>query len=109
MIKTIMRSPLIIAFIPLSLGVVYIGVQEGWRYTMIIPFLYILFLILSIILVIVHNKRYPEDKMQLWTLVPYELREEDEGLQYYTYRATRKVYIFFAHALPFSILLYLLI
>ncbi|MBB4824945.1 hypothetical protein HNO89_002171 [Sporosarcina luteola] len=108
MIKKVMESPLAIMVIPLSLGAAYIGVQERWPYVMIIPFINVLIVLLSIILVTIHNKRFPKDTMRLWTLIPYELREEDEGMQYYTYRATRKVYIFFALALPFSLLLYVI-
>ena len=34
-----------------------------------------------------------------------ELREEDEGMQWLTFKATRKVYIFFAFAIPTGIAL----
>ncbi|MGD6965652.1 hypothetical protein ACQCVP_04435 [Rossellomorea vietnamensis] len=61
--------------------------------------------ILIIIAVIpFYNRRNPGDKIKP-SVIPMELREEDEGMQWLTFKATRKVYIFYAFAIPLGIAL----
>src|SRR5690625_4425128 len=104
MLEKISRSPLVMIVMLIYLGIIYVGIQEGWSYSALFyPFL-ILFIV-YIGLIIIHNKRYPERKIKILTYITYELREEDEGMQWITFKATRKVYIFYYFAIPLGIVL----
>lgn len=86
------------------MGLIYVGVQENWPPDILFyPFLLIMGLYFG--LLCIHNKRHPERKIKWITYIPYELREEDEGMQWVTYKATRKVYIFYYFAIPPSIVI----
>lgn len=56
-----------------------------------------------------HNRKYPNDRIHIFGLIPAEFREVDEGQQWITYKACRNVYINYSICLPlaagFSILL----
>jgi hypothetical protein len=65
-------------------------------YVLVIP----IFILLGIIPI--YNWRNPNDRIKP-TLIPMEFKEEDEGLQWITFKATRKVYIFYAVFMPFAI------
>ncbi|MEI3604370.1 hypothetical protein SPD48_01580 [Pseudogracilibacillus sp. SE30717A] len=105
MLERILRSPLLMISILIYLGIVYVGVQEGWSKALLFyPFL-ISFLI-YFAFVYIHNKRNPDKRIKWITYIPYELREDDEGLQWITFKATRKVYIFYSFAIPIGIVLY---
>lgn len=64
-------------------------------------------LIVYIGMILLHNKRHPDQKIKLVTLIPYELKENDEGQQWVTNRACRKVYIFYYFAIPAAALLFI--
>src|SRR5699024_2664446 len=82
----------------------FVGSEEGWALSVfLIPFL--LLSIIYFLLIAYHNKLHPKRKMSLFSFIPYELREDDEGLQYLTFKAMRKVYIFYYIAIPVGILL----
>ncbi|MGM8211547.1 hypothetical protein ACLIBH_02015 [Virgibacillus sp. W0430] len=100
--ERILRSPFVMMAMLISIGVVYVGVEEQWAFEL---FLYpvIIFFVTYLGLLIYHNKKYPNKKINIITYIPYELREEDEGMQWATYKATRKVYIFYYFAIPASI------
>jgi hypothetical protein len=107
MLKTIFQSPLFNCLLILGLGVIMIGnyyseYVPGWLN--IDP----LFLGIPILILVasipVYNKLYPGSKIKP-QFIPMELREEDEGQQWITYKATRKVYIFFALSIPVAIAL----
>lgn|SRR5690625_2071768 len=104
MLEKILRSPFMMMSILIMLGVVFVGVSEGWPIqTYYLPFIGLLVIYYS--LLFYHNKQHPERKIKVFTLTPYELKEDDEGLQYITFRAMRKVYIFYSFAIPIGILL----
>lgn len=105
MLERILRSPLLMIVVLIFVGVLYVGIQEDWSEDLLFyPFM--IFLLLYFGLVLYHNKRNPEKKMKWITFTPYELREEDEGMQWITFKAARKVYIFYAFAIPFGIVLF---
>ncbi len=56
-------------------------------------------------LIIIHNRKNPQRKINLNSWKPYEMKEEDEGLKWVTFQACRKVYIFYAFAIPVSAIL----
>ncbi|MBP1157589.1 MULTISPECIES: hypothetical protein [unclassified Paenibacillus] len=56
-------------------------------------------------LLIYHNLRHPARKIPFFHYIPVEFREEDEGLQWVTYRACRKTYIFLYSAVPVGLVL----
>jgi hypothetical protein len=87
----------------IAVGMIYIGMREGFLEYLAYPFL--LLFIGYFLLIIVHNYRHPNQKMEVFTFIPYELREEDEGMQHFTFKAMRKVYIFYYYALPGAIML----
>ncbi|MFE8700102.1 hypothetical protein ACFYKX_05625 [Cytobacillus sp. FJAT-54145] len=107
MIKKILQSPIFNAFLVLALGVILLGNY----YPSYIPDWLILdplYLLIPIFLLFAfipfYNKRNPKDPIKP-TVIPMEFREEDEGLQWITFKATRKVYMFFAHFIPIAIML----
>lgn len=53
-------------------------------------------------LAISFNRKHPSRRILLSGLYPVEFREEDEGMRWLTYRACRRVYIFFYVALPLA-------
>ncbi|MCM3759253.1 hypothetical protein M3212_00490 [Alkalihalobacillus oceani] len=108
MIERTIRSPFfMVVYTGLMLLFVYASFeQKGWVYPLGIVVLTVtagLFLFL-----IVHNLRHPERSIKLISFIPYEFNEEDEGQQWVTNRACRKVYIFFYFAIPYSALLMVL-
>ncbi|MCM3713006.1 hypothetical protein M3202_02850 [Alkalihalobacillus oceani] len=108
MIERTIRSPFfMVAYTGLMLLFVYASFeQKSWVYPLGIVVLIVtvgLFLFL-----IVHNLRHPERRIKLISFIPYEFNEEDEGQQWVTNRACRKVYIFFYFAIPYSALLMVL-
>lgn len=105
MLEKILRSPLIMIVLIIYVGIVFVGFQEEWNENLLLyPFI-ILFLIYSGF-ILFHNKKHPENPIKWMSFIPYELREEDEGMQWVTFKATRKVYIFYTFALPFGIILF---
>lgn len=55
-----------------------------------------------------HKVHHPHSAITLATLLPIELKEEDEGMQRFTYRAVRRVYTLYAIAVPAGLLLMIL-
>ena len=103
-LERLLRSPLVMIAMLVYLGVVYVGVQEEWPYgKLFIPFFTLFIVYFGLMLI--HNKKHPARKIKLLTYIPYELREEDEGMQWVTFKATRKVYIFYYFAIPIGIVL----
>lgn len=104
MTEKILRSPFMMMAILIMVGVVFVGASENWPFELYyIPFVVIL--VFYFIILFYHNKKHPGKKIRIFTIVPYELREEDEGLQYITFKAMRKVYIFYSFAIPLGIFL----
>ncbi|MDT9726110.1 hypothetical protein DUZ99_14095 [Xylanibacillus composti] len=65
----------------------------------------LLLITLFIILVLIHNRRHPHNKLSLLSWTPYEFKEEDEGMKWITLQACRKVYMFYYFAIPAGALL----
>lgn len=100
--ERLLKSPFVMMIMLIFLGLVYIGFQEEWKLVyFFLPFVF--FFIGYYILVYMYNKKNPDNRIKIMNLLPYELREDDEGLQWITYKATRKVYIFYYYAIPIGI------
>jgi hypothetical protein len=52
-----------------------------------------------------YNKQNPTKKISMLSVIPVEFRDDDEGMEWLTNRATRKVYVFFYNALPAAFIL----
>lgn len=107
MLKKIFQSPIFNVFLIICMGLIilskyYSEFMPEWL--QIHPLLLVIPLCILIVMIPIYNKRNPKDRFQP-QIVPLEMREEDEGLQWITYKATRKVYIFFALFIPVAILL----
>lgn len=100
MLERIIRSPFtMMLYMALLILFLYITAEhEG----LIIFMLWVTlsFSAAYILLVVVHNYKNPDRKVNIFTLIPYELKEEDEGQVWMTNKACRKVYVFFYFAVP---------
>ncbi|MCM2675765.1 hypothetical protein [Alkalicoccobacillus plakortidis] len=102
MIEKIVRSPF--------MQIVCVWILFIWFYVLAKPipvevpfviFMLVFFLLLTA-LIMIHNQRHPKRKIRLFTFTPYELQEDDEGQQWVTNRASRKVYIMYWAGIPIS-------
>ncbi|WP_227396253.1 hypothetical protein [Jeotgalibacillus aurantiacus] len=105
MLKRIFQSPLFNVMLVAGLGLVMLSEQYSdqmpvWfkvdSMVLGVPILILLGLIP------IYNWRNPQNKIKP-QILPMELREEDEGMQWLTFKATRSVYVFYALAIPPSI------
>lgn len=101
-IEKIVRSPLMMIMWLILFGIIYVGAHKGWAAWVL--FSYFGLFAIYIALIVIHNLKNPNKKIALISFIPYELREDDEGIQWYTFKATRKVYIFYSMAIPFGVL-----
>lgn len=106
MIERFLRSPLTMGLFLIGVGLVFaLGIiteEPGISFT-VVKIGFALFSIIYFALMIHHNRKHPHRKIRIFTYIPYELKEEDEGHQYITYRACRKVYIYYYFAIPAAI------
>lgn len=105
MLERFLRSPLVPIIILVGLGGAFVVKQEHLQYRPLITWPLFTFIIIYFLLIVIHNRRNKDRKIKLYTFVPYELREEDEGMQWITFKACRKIYIFYYFAIPVGILL----
>ncbi len=112
MFERIMRSPLFSSFALLSLGLIsfvitlpdsYIERLIKYDYDRLFLASWLIFfawLIPYTILITTHNRNHPDKKIKFITLIPPEFNESDEGEQWITYQACRRVYIYFYSVIP---------
>jgi hypothetical protein len=109
MLSRVMRSPLISTTLFLVvLGDIYLlmkVIESGEPYQLsttgrIYNYSLAVFLCLWYTLVILHNRRSPKDRINIWGIIPPEFREVDEGQQWITFKACRNVYIYYSICLP---------
>jgi hypothetical protein len=108
MIERFLRSPFTMCLFLIGLGAIYIlGIVEENRGLafQLITISYFLFVTIFFSLMVYYNSKNPASKIPIFTWIPYELKEEDEGHQYVTYKACRRVYIYYYFAIPFAIVL----
>lgn len=107
MIERFLRSPFTMGLFLIGIGLIYaVGmITRNSEYFFLAIIGFALFTISYFGLMMYYNNKYPERKIAVFTYIPYELKEEDEGHQYITYRACRKVYIYFYFAIPCAIVL----
>ncbi|GGG64707.1 hypothetical protein [Paenibacillus radicis (ex Gao et al. 2016)] len=65
--------------------------------------------VLWVLLVRTYNRRNPKDRISVWAVIPFEIREVDEGQQWISFKACRNVYIYYGCGLPFAAIIILLI
>ncbi|WP_226665234.1 hypothetical protein [Metabacillus litoralis] len=107
MLNRIFQSPLFNSILILCFGVVMLGnhyTNEVPNWMNLDPLVLGIPILLLIAFIPIYNMRNPKNKVKA-SLIPMEFKEEDEGLQWITYKATRKVYIFFASFIPIAIAL----
>ena len=109
MLTRIMRSPLLSTTLFLGiLGLFYllkIMLSGELSSTMGRIYCAIFFVPLSalwVMLVSTYNRRNPKDRINVWAVIPFELREVDEGQQWITFKACRNVYIYYSYCLPIA-------
>lgn len=106
MIERFLRSPFTMCLCLIGVGLVYVfGVvreERGYLFMLTVAG-FALFAVIYFGLIFYYNSKHPAKKIPIFTHIPYEFKEEDEGHQYITYRACRKVYIYYYFALPIAI------
>lgn len=106
MLPRLMRSPVFPILLFLNLFFVF---YVGRTSAVTPPLFVVLALVIPVawcILLIVHNKYYPKQKIKLLSFIPAEFSEMDEGQQWMTYRACRNVYMYYSIALPLCFVIY---
>lgn len=107
MLKRTFQSPLFNIVLIVGLGLIMIGKHYSDHvpaWLAIDPLVLGIPILILLAAIPLYNKRNPEDPIKP-SIIPMEMREEDEGMQWLTFKATRKVYIFFAFSIPFAITL----
>jgi hypothetical protein len=107
MLKKIYQSPLFNAILILGLGLIILGnyyTDHVPNWMNIDPLVLGIPILVLLLAIPIHNVKNPKDKVKP-TLIPMEFKEDDEGLKWITYKATRKVYIFYASFIPIAIAL----
>lgn len=107
MLKKVFQSPLFNVVLIIGLGIIMIGDHyEGHipSWLVVDPMVLGVPILILMAWIPIYNKRHPENRIKP-SVIPMEMREEDEGMQWLTFKATRKVYIFFAFAIPIGITL----
>ncbi|WP_459502707.1 hypothetical protein [Bacillus sp. C1] len=102
MMKQVLRSPLIgasmfgliIAFLLFSLMSTQVFLARLCFYILVT----VTFLWFS--LTKLYNRKNADEKIKLFSFIPSEFREIDEGQQWVTYKACRNVYMYYSIALP---------
>ncbi|WP_051428391.1 hypothetical protein [Bacillus sp. J33] len=115
MSEKVLRSPIWSLVFVWSAGIIYILMSLGRNANLsekiqsvfmgilpILAILVLLFIALWAGMISNYNQKNPKRKISLFTVVPLEFRDEDEGMQWLTNKACRKVYMFFWSALPLS-------
>lgn len=105
LLKKMYQSPLFNSVLIICFGLIMVGEYYSAHVPpwLIVDPMYLGIPILIIIAIIpFYNKMHPHDRVKP-SVIPMELREEDEGMQWITFKATRKVYIFYAFAIPLGI------
>lgn len=107
MLPKILRSPFIPMFLYLLIiGFLLISVIEFQNHQSLLRISLLIltaFTMIWVSLILLNNRKYPENKIKYWGVLPPEFREMDEGQQWVTYKACRSVYIYYSYALPFIV------
>ncbi|MCF6138462.1 hypothetical protein [Pseudalkalibacillus berkeleyi] len=106
MIERFLRSPFTMSIFLMGIAVIYsksIVLEQRDDFFVIFSIFYVIFVTIYFGMMVYYNRKFPDRKIRIFTFIPYELKEEDEGHQYITYRACRKVYIYYYFAIPTAI------
>jgi hypothetical protein len=107
LLKKMYQSPWFNSVLILCFGLIMVGEYYSTHIpTWLIIDPMVLGIPILIILAVIpfYNRRNPHNPVKP-SIIPMELREEDEGMQWITFKATRNVYIFYAFAIPLAIAL----
>ncbi|RAV15569.1 hypothetical protein [Paenibacillus contaminans] len=109
MLTRIMRSPLLSTTLFLStLGLFYLlkimlsGELSSTTGRIYGACFFVPLSVVWVMLVSIYNRRNPKDRINVWAVIPFELREVDEGQQWITFKACRNVYIYYSYCLPIA-------
>jgi hypothetical protein len=108
MMERFLRSPFTMSIFLIGLAMIYslsIVMEQRDELFIIISIAFAIFVSIYFGVMVYYNRKFPARKFRIFTLIPYELKEEDEGHQYITYRACRKVYIYYYFAIPPAIVI----
>lgn len=109
MIEKWIRSPLSMMLFIIMFGVMIwmrFYVSEAYEdYAYIIQFVVLTVSASFFVLIFIHNRKNPSRKIAFAGWIPYEFKEDDEGRQWITFQACRKVYIFYSISIPAAILI----
>lgn len=109
MLAKIVRSPLTqLFFLALIFGFFWLSFYAPnffEEHMLLICIFLLATTVLFFVFIMIHNRKNPDRKINLTSWKPYEMKEEDEGLKWVTFQACRKVYIFYAFAIPASAIL----
>ena len=104
------RSPLwqllaILLFYPTALLIAYrndTSDPQHWTVATLMALSLVVFIYVGALglRTMLHNRKNPSAKINPWSIVPLELKEEDEGMRMITGRATRQTYIYDSAAIP---------
>lgn len=108
MLEKIIRSPINGMFMKLLLGIfVYFKVyapnpllssDQIWFDLVILAIVSTHYL-----LIFIHNKRNPKRKLDYYDTTAMDMQEEDEGEQWITFQASRKVHLLYYYAIPLQL------
>lgn len=108
MMERFLRSPFTMSLFLIGVGLIcgfsMLTESRGYLFSYVVAG-FAFFTIIYLGLLVYHNYKNPHRKISIFTYIPYEFKEEDEGHQYITYRACRKVYIYYYFAIPLAIAL----
>ncbi|ASK64004.1 hypothetical protein CFK37_18505 [Virgibacillus phasianinus] len=101
MLPRVLRSPFIpmILFLFVILGFVLSSIGSTTSIRIFFGII-LVFVILWVIFIQIHNRQNPDHPINSWGIIPPEFREMDEGQQWITFKACRSVYIYYTFALP---------
>lgn len=105
MVEKLLRLPLFQIILLILVGLIILEENHSLNLPKSLPpslliYIFISVFIIWIILIKVYNYNNPYQKFNIFTLIPTELREDDEGLRWITFHACRNVYIYYSLAIP---------
>ncbi|MED0958270.1 hypothetical protein [Bacillus paramycoides] len=108
MIEKWLRLPLFQIILLILVGLIILEKNDSLTFSNFIHpslliYVFITVFIIWIILMKLYNRTNPYQKFNIFTLMPTELREDDEGLRWITFQACRNVYIYYSLAIPIGI------
>ncbi|MFC5589583.1 hypothetical protein ACFPRA_11825 [Sporosarcina soli] len=108
MIEKLLRFPFFQSILLTFVGIILLNKFHPYLLPELLTNVYLKLVLIGVlifwfIIVFVYNRQNPKNKFKFFTFLPVELREEDEGLRWMTFKACRSVYIYYSFAIPVGI------